>query len=316
MTDLIELATGKLNDPILMDWALDRYRQAKGRSHSQEPMEQAWFDELTLRRWLNSDDQVARGLFGHRVYRQLASDIRKGETQQSFQELEAFFREDAPLGQIDQPSRENANLDDLIELVESIEQERRTYGSVWVAKAMGQLGWSTFIDPLTAAMCEDCGDFLCEAANEALTRIGEPAQDHVIQHWESLDSSQRIYGLSVIEAVGGEPAASFAFDRYDELFQDDPEHWCQLALSVPELRLLQLLEQHLPRQQRLFDETFYQLARLLEVAHPDLESIAERVQKAQADMQAHRAAMIPVPAAAVRSTKSAALQNTDSDCSR
>ena len=58
MTDLIELATGKLNDPILMDWALDRYRQAsKGQSHRQEEMEQAWFDELTLRRWLNSNDQ-------------------------------------------------------------------------------------------------------------------------------------------------------------------------------------------------------------------------------------------------------------------
>jgi tetratricopeptide (TPR) repeat protein len=140
-------------------------------------------------------------------------------------------------------------------------------------------------------MCEDCGDYLCEAAKEALIRIGESAQGHLIHHWDSLDSSQRIYGLSVIEAVGGEPAASFAFDRYDDLFQDDPEHWCQLALSAPEPRLLQLLEQHLPRQQRLFDETFYQMARLLEVAHQDLESIAERVQKAQADIQAHRAAM-------------------------
>jgi len=176
-------------------------------------------------------------------------------------------------------------------LEETLERERRTYGSVWMAKAMGQLGWDTFITPLTAAMCEDCGDFLCEAAKEALIRIGESAQGYMIDHWDSLDSSQRIYGLSVIEAVGGEPAASFAFDRYDELFQDDPENWCQLALSVPDRRSLELLEQHLPREQRLFDETFYQMARLLEVAHPDLESIAERVRKAQADMQAHRAAM-------------------------
>ena len=67
MTPLIKLATGKLNDPILMDWALDRYRQAsEGHSRRQEAMEQAWFDELTLRRWLNSDDhETLNRLFVH-----------------------------------------------------------------------------------------------------------------------------------------------------------------------------------------------------------------------------------------------------------
>ena len=68
MTELIELATGKPNDPIpLMDWAIDRYRQArKGDSQRQETMGQTWFDDLTLRRWLNSGDQetVSR-LFVH-----------------------------------------------------------------------------------------------------------------------------------------------------------------------------------------------------------------------------------------------------------
>jgi hypothetical protein len=49
MIYLIELATGKLNDPILMDWAIDRYGQArKGHSERQKAMEQAWFDDLTL----------------------------------------------------------------------------------------------------------------------------------------------------------------------------------------------------------------------------------------------------------------------------
>jgi tetratricopeptide (TPR) repeat protein len=529
MTDLIKLAIGKLNDPILMDWALHRYRQAsKGDSHRQKAMEQAWFDELTLRRWLSSGDQetlnwlfvhlpeelfanlgqamgerwsdwggnlayhsapvlaryqpnlawkcfaepkgkqrrdfesilgiirsltvlpneeglhllkaitqwvlnstedgftrelmlselvsaslvldrivaleivktqlkdisrerdwkqlldqVARNLVEHSsIYRQLASDIRKGQTQQSFQQLEVFFGKDAPLEQLDQLSQKRANLDDLTEfmarligeqdrtivqlivetskskrfaeqrdivadfligvvaaacecktldtanmslqeavqllasdltepryfeallarlsrfdqeevaqvLVETLERERRTYGSVWVAKAIGQLGWDMFITPLTAAMSEDCGDFLCEAAQDALIRIGEPARDHLIRYWEALDGSQRIYGLSVIEVVGGEAAASFAVDRYEELFQDDPESWCQLALAAPERRLLDLLELQLPRQQRLFDKTFYQMARLLEVTHPDLESIAERVQKAQAEQRARQAA--------------------------
>jgi len=413
MIDLIELATGKLNDPILMDWAIDRYRAARGGgSKCQRAMEQTWFDDLTLRRWLNSDDQemlnrlfvhlpedrfanlgqaigerwntwkgslayhsapilarcqpdlawqcfaeppggrhrdvesilgvirsltilpredgvqllqavakqvlsssedrfprelklselvaaslmldrtvalevieaqlneasserdwsrlldqVARSLFGHSVYRQLASDIRKGKTEQSFQQLHAFFREDAPLALMDKLSHEKANLPEMIELAdkcldeqdrtivelitktagskrfaerhnivadfligvvaatcehkaldtdnmslqevvqllasdlteprhfeallarlamfdqtevvpvlaEMLERERRTYGSVWVAKAMGRLGWSTFVDPLTVVMGEDYGDFLCEAANEALIRIGKHA---------------------------------------------------------------------------------------------------------------------------------------------
>lgn len=58
MTDLIELAKGKLNDPILMDWVLDRYRDAEmGEPRCQHAMERAWFDELRLLCWLGSDDQ-------------------------------------------------------------------------------------------------------------------------------------------------------------------------------------------------------------------------------------------------------------------
>jgi hypothetical protein len=60
MTDLIPLATGKLHDPILMDWALRRYRDARiGDSRRRQAMEQVWFDELTLCRWLDSDDHEA-----------------------------------------------------------------------------------------------------------------------------------------------------------------------------------------------------------------------------------------------------------------
>ena len=75
MTHLIKLAAGKLNDPILMDWALDRYRQAsKGQNHRQEELEQAWFDELTLRRWLNNDDQeTLNRLFVHLPEKQFAN---------------------------------------------------------------------------------------------------------------------------------------------------------------------------------------------------------------------------------------------------
>lgn len=44
MTDIIQLAKGKLNDPILMEWALDRYRDARmGAQQRREAMGQAWF---------------------------------------------------------------------------------------------------------------------------------------------------------------------------------------------------------------------------------------------------------------------------------
>ena len=57
MTDCIPLAKGKLNDPILMEWALRRHRNAQaGVPERQEAMERTWFDDLTLRRWLDSDD--------------------------------------------------------------------------------------------------------------------------------------------------------------------------------------------------------------------------------------------------------------------
>ena len=59
MTDLISLAKGKLNDPILMEWALRHYQDAQaGTPQRREAMEQDWFDDLTLRRWLDSDDQA------------------------------------------------------------------------------------------------------------------------------------------------------------------------------------------------------------------------------------------------------------------
>lgn len=57
MTDIIPLATGKLDVPILIEWALSRYRDARiGDPRRRQAMEQAWFDDLMLRRWLESDD--------------------------------------------------------------------------------------------------------------------------------------------------------------------------------------------------------------------------------------------------------------------
>ena len=177
-------------------------------------------------------------------------------------------------------------------LLKALEAEKDTYGGVSAAMAMGQLGETRFVEPLTAAMNEDGGDLLCEAANESLIRIGNPARDYLIAQWDGLDDTQRIYGLSVIRAVGGEPAATFAVTRFDDLFAEDPESCCYLARSVPDPRLLAPLEKRLGRRQLLFDETFYLLARLLDVEHPGLEEIGERVRQQRAQQKARRRAML------------------------
>ncbi len=527
MTDIIDLAKGKLNDPILMEWALGRYRAAKDADRQcREVMEQAWFDDLTLRRWLDVDDRdvltrlfsqlpatrfanlgqaigerwgewsgslayhaapvlaryrpdlawkcfaepqsgrhpdtdsvlgiirglpslpeedgrsllraiaeqlleskddlsrefilggllsaaleldrdialeilrfqlsaankerelsqtlgrIAVGLFGTSVHQQLASEIRVGGTLQRFPSLAPIFREDAPLDQLDRWCRQPPPLTDLTDLAKvflseqdhalilatvetlkgkklgrhwgrvadfligsiaaaceredldvalmglqetvnllavdlsevrhfdlllkrlctfsreevvallakTLEREKTTYGGVNVAEVMGRLGWEEFVPSLTGAMSEDCGDLLCEAAQKALARIGNEAQRYLIRQWDMLDRSQRIYGLSVIVAVGEDAAAAFALDRYDDLMTEYSDYWCRLASAAPDRHLFDLLEKQLARQQRLFDDTFYFLARLLDVDHPQLDAVRERIGRRRAEQQSRMAA--------------------------
>ncbi|MGH6816937.1 MAG: hypothetical protein ACREC6_14665, partial [Hyphomicrobiaceae bacterium] len=65
MPNLIECGKNKLDDPILMNWALRRYEQAQVRSPDlSRAMEEAWFDEPALRRWLDAgDDETLTRLF-------------------------------------------------------------------------------------------------------------------------------------------------------------------------------------------------------------------------------------------------------------
>lgn len=528
MIDLIPLATGKLDDPILMDWALGHYRDARiGDPRHRQALEQAWFDDLTLRRWLDSDDhetlsrlfrelpagrfaslghaigerwgqwggplaqraapvlarhapglawrcfaepegeghrdayailgivealpllpadlgrallvaiakesrttgrrgldrdvvvgalipvalqidrplarglirerlreaegeraldlalgEVGTGLFGHSPYERLASDLRRGRSAQSFQALAALFRAEAPLERLDQWSRGEVALADLMApvdalipeadrrvildvvetletkgldrhwdrvasfligslaaacerpvlepsamglpelvallsadlsplphletllarlgsldpalvtaaLIEALERERDSYGGVTVARVMGRLGWEAFVPALTGSMGDESGDLLCEEARDALVAIGGPARDHLIARWGELDGAQRIYGLSALVAIGGEPVASFALDPVYDLFQEDPESWCRLAAAAPDPRLAERLEPELPRRQPQLDETFYQLARLLDLEHGQLPAVGERIRQHRAEQRARRAA--------------------------
>lgn len=174
-------------------------------------------------------------------------------------------------------------------LIGLLDEYRHTYVAVHVAEAMGELRWPTFISALVAATAQDRRDFLHEAARDALTRCGEPAQRYLIDHWARLDTSQCIYGVSVVAAVGGVRAADFAIERMADLFKVDLEQWTKLALAYPDPRLIERLRPHLPRHQGLIDDVFHLLCTLLGRDEPELPQVERRV-RAVAERRAQQTA--------------------------
>jgi SEC-C motif-containing protein len=165
------------------------------------------------------------------------------------------------------------------------------WGAVHLAGLAGELRLSGAIPMLIDCLDgEEAGAFLCEAAEKALIRIGEPAVAALSARWDGLETSQRICGRSVIEAVGGAPALEFAVARFEPMFRDDLEGWCSLAEAMPDPRLVALLEPHLKRQQPAIDECFCLLSALTGHENPDLERIGERIRTRRQRDSARRAA--------------------------
>ncbi|MDO8813695.1 MAG: SEC-C metal-binding domain-containing protein [Gallionella sp.] len=158
-----------------------------------------------------------------------------------------------------------------------IGEVKDTYGGVTLARLMGDLCRAEFIQPLIGCIGETKGDFLCEAAMNALLNIGEPARDALIAQWGELDATQKIYGGSVIAGVGGDAVADFALGRFDELIRADIERFCDLVQSAPDARLLERLRPELRRKQSLIDKTYYRLCRLLDEEGEDLLEVHERI---------------------------------------
>lgn len=158
-----------------------------------------------------------------------------------------------------------------------IGEVKDSYGGVTLARLMGDLGRAEFIQPLIGCIGETKGDFLCEAAMKALLNIGDPARDALIAQWDELDSTQKIYGGSVIAGVGGDAVADFALGRFDELMRADIERFCDLVQSAPDARLMERLRPELRRKQSLIDKTYYRLCRLLDAEGGDLPEVHERI---------------------------------------
>jgi hypothetical protein len=154
---------------------------------------------------------------------------------------------------------------------------RDEWGSVHLANLSGELRLAGTIQTLINCLGEGGGDFLCEDAAKALVRIGEPAAQALSVQWDSFDASQRIYGRSVLEQTGGEPALKFAIAHFQGLFREDQQSWCSLAAAVPDQQLIDLIEPHVRRQQPIIDGCFYLMCVLTGYEHADLQQIGERV---------------------------------------
>ena len=155
-------------------------------------------------------------------------------------------------------------------------QDSDSYGAVQIAQAMGELGCPAFVEPLIKAMSSDQGDFLKETASKSLTEIGSSAQAALIEQWDRLDNSQKIYGLSVISNVHGKAVADFAVARFSDLLAEDIEFGCELILASPDSRLLDLLKPELRRKQSQIDRAFYICARLLDYSGPEIQGAKQR----------------------------------------
>jgi hypothetical protein len=163
---------------------------------------------------------------------------------------------------------------------------KNSWGGIHLANLVGELRLVDSIPILIDSLNRESGDFLCEAAQEALVRIGEPAQLVLIARWGELDSSQGIYGRGVLEQVGGRHTAEFAVEHFQKLFRDDVEGWCGLAEAAPDERSIDLLEPELRRKQPLIDETFYCLCMLTGRGHENLGDIRKRVmEKRRRDLE-------------------------------
>ena len=159
-------------------------------------------------------------------------------------------------------------------LISRLPSVYHTYGGVQLAVVMGDLAWPEFVPCLIDSINDDKGDFLCEASQKALIEIGSPSQVTLIECWNNLDESQRIYGLSVIRAVGGKIAADFADAHFDSLMNDNVEFCCELILAVPGPLLLDRLRPELRREQPLIDRAYYIISRLLD--RDDMEAKAAK----------------------------------------
>ncbi len=163
----------------------------------------------------------------------------------------------------------------------AIDEVRDLYGGFFLVQAMGVLAREEFIPLLISCMDDSSGDALSEAAMDALIAIGERAGNTLMTEWNTLDSSQQIYGSSVILSVGGKDLPDFLLAHIDDLYEESMEQWCDMALASADQRFLSHLKSELKRKNPFVNAAYYRLCRLFGVEDPELPKIREGIEAEQ-----------------------------------
>jgi len=177
-------------------------------------------------------------------------------------------------------------------LGERLPAVRDDWGGVHLATVAGELRLVDGIPLLIDCLGSERGDYLCEAARKYLVQIGEPAELALIAQWDKLDSSQKIYGRTALEEIGGEATGRFAVERFMELINDDLEGWCLLAEAAPSKQAIDLLAPEVRRKQPQIDECFYRLCMVMGHEADHLTEIRDRVIAHRRQLLARRSAIV------------------------
>ncbi len=157
------------------------------------------------------------------------------------------------------------------------------WGNRHMARMAGELRLVGMIDTLIDYMGANGGDVQAEESKDALAKIGEPAQRAIIEQWDVLDFSQKIFALGVLRQAGGALTLEFALKHFNEMLhgvdadKDDAYEWGMLAEAAPDMQALKLLEEKMGLKFGVIDESFYCLCVLLGYEYDGLDKIGERI---------------------------------------
>ncbi len=155
-----------------------------------------------------------------------------------------------------------------------------------LAIVMGKLGCHEFIYPLISAIEKNTPYDLSDYIADALIDIGKSAQEYIIEHWDNLNDTQKIYSRSVLGAISGHKTTDFILRHFEYLFDDDEEALSSLIMSTPDARYIPLLENVLSNYIPLIDHSFYFVCKMVDYAHPELENACQRVMEYENHIEA------------------------------
>ena len=134
-----------------------------------------------------------------------------------------------------------------------------------------------FVDPLIRTLAGGWADYLSDRAVLALGCFGERAEAGIVDQWDRLDRTQRIYAFDVLERVGGDRTVEHLLRILPDhrAATDRLEMWCALAEAVPDPRIVDALLPELRRAHPVVDRCVVTLCDLLDL-HPEGLDEAEK----------------------------------------